>query len=56
LYSIPVFGWGAWDVFEGYYDNVWYAVVGFASLWAIATMVFGWPSLYIPTLMLVPVM
>ncbi|MEM9550169.1 MAG: hypothetical protein AAGA05_03275 [Pseudomonadota bacterium] len=55
LFAVPIFGWVARDLTLGDADNVWYALGGFASLWAISVVLFGIPGLYIPALLLVPV-
>lgn len=55
FFAIPVIGWVAKDVLHGDRANVWFAVVLFVSLWLISTMTFGLPGLYIPAVLLVPV-
>ncbi len=56
FFSIPVLGWVARDLLFGDKNNVWFAIIGFVSLWLSAALVFGLPGLYIPALALVPVM
>ncbi|QBF32363.1 hypothetical protein [Thalassococcus sp. S3] len=55
FFAIPVIGWMARDLIYGDKDNIWYALVAFISLWASSALVFGLPGLYIPAVMLVPV-
>lgn len=55
FYAIPVIGWIAKDLMFGDKNNVWFALIGFVSLWLSSALVFGLPGLYIPALMLVPV-
>lgn len=56
FYAIPVIGWVAKDLMFGDKNNVWFAIIGFISLWLSSALVFGLPGLYIPALMMVPVM
>ncbi len=55
FYAIPVIGWVARDVAEGDAENLYYAIALFAMLWALSVIFFGIPGLYIPALILVPV-
>lgn len=56
FFAIPVLGWVARDLLFGDEDNVWFAIIGFVSLWLSSALVFGLPGLYLPALALVPVM
>jgi hypothetical protein len=56
LFAVPVLGWVAKDLLFGDKNNVWFAIIGFVSLWLSATLTFGLPGLYLPALALVPVM
>jgi hypothetical protein len=55
FYAIPVIGWIARDVAYGDRNNLWFALILFVSLWLISMMTFGLPGLYIPAVLLVPV-
>lgn len=55
FFAIPVIGWVAKDLMFGDKNNVWFAIIGFVSLWLSSALVFGLPGLYIPAVMLVPV-
>ena len=56
FFAIPVIGWIAKDLLFGDKNNVWFALIGFVSLWLSAALTFGLPGLYLPALALVPVM
>ena len=56
FFAIPVVGWIARDLLHGDKDNIWYFLAMVISLWAISAMTFGVPGLYIPAVLLVPVM
>ena len=56
FFAIPVIGWVAKDLLFGDKNNVWFALIGFVSLWLSAALTFGLPGLYLPALALVPVM
>jgi hypothetical protein len=56
FFAIPVIGWVARDLLFGDKNNVWFAIIGFVSLWLSSALVFGLPGLYLPALALVPVM
>ncbi|WP_187431171.1 hypothetical protein ROLI_008710 [Roseobacter fucihabitans] len=56
FFKIPVLGWVARDLLLGDKNNVWFALIGFVSLWMSSALVFGLPGLYLPALALVPVM
>ncbi|WP_298976599.1 hypothetical protein [uncultured Roseobacter sp.] len=55
FFKIPVLGWVARDLMFGDKNNVWFALIGFFSLWMSAALTFGLPGLYLPALALVPV-
>lgn len=55
FFAIPVLGWVAKDLLFGDKNNVWFAIIGFVSLWLISALTFGLPGLYIPAVMLVPI-
>lgn len=56
FFAIPVLGWIARDLLFGDKNNIWFAIIGFVSLWLSAALTFGLPGLYLPALALVPVM
>lgn len=56
FFAIPIIGWVARDLAFGDKNNVWFAIIGFFSLWMCSALTFGLPGLYIPALILVPVM
>ncbi|MFK7762367.1 MAG: hypothetical protein AB8B62_03840 [Roseobacter sp.] len=56
FFAIPIIGWVARDLAFGDKNNVWFAIIGFVSLWMCSALTFGLPGLYIPALTLVPVM
>jgi hypothetical protein len=55
LFAIPVIGWVAKDLMFGDKNNIWFALIGFISLWLSSALTFGLPGLYLPALALVPV-
>ncbi|GFE48721.1 hypothetical protein So717_04740 [Roseobacter cerasinus] len=55
FFKIPVLGWVAKDLLFGDKNNVWFALIGFVSLWLSSALTFGLPGLYLPALALVPV-
>lgn len=55
FFKIPVIGWVARDLLFGDKNNVWFAIIGFVSLWMSAALTFGLPGLYLPAVALVPV-
>lgn len=55
FFAIPVIGWVAKDLLFGDKNNVWFALIGFVSLWMCSALTFGLPGLYLPALALVPV-
>lgn len=56
FFAIPVIGWVARDLMFGDKNNIWFAIIGFFSLWMSAALTFGLPGLYLPALALVPIM
>jgi hypothetical protein len=56
FYLVPVFGWIAKDTAEKGEENLYYGAGLIFSLWGILIMTFGLPGLYIPALMMVPLM
>jgi hypothetical protein len=55
LFAIPVIGWVARDLLLGDKNNVWFALIGFVSMWLSAALTFGLPGLYMPALAMVPI-
>lgn len=55
LFAVPVLGRIAKEVTYGDADNIYYALASFVSAWGCAVLLFGLPGLYIPALLLVPV-
>ena len=55
FFALPLLGWMARDVSDDPKGNLWAAIIVFVSLWGCAILTFGLPGLYIPALMLVPV-
>ncbi|WP_208350206.1 hypothetical protein [Pseudaestuariivita rosea] len=56
FFQVPILGWIARDVSEGDESNIYYALITFVSSWLSAILIFGYPGLIIPALMLVPLM
>ena len=56
FFAIPLVGWVARDVMFGTREDLWYAIALFVLLWVLSVMIFGIPGLYIPALIMVPVM
>ncbi|MCX8952216.1 hypothetical protein OU790_02115 [Ruegeria sp. NA] len=56
FFAIPVFGWLARDAASAKAEDLYYTVGAVLSMWGCSAMVFGLPGLYIPALMMVPVM
>ncbi|MGI1662774.1 hypothetical protein ACRDNQ_11085 [Palleronia sp. KMU-117] len=54
FYLVPVFGWIARDTAEKGEENLYYGAGLIVSLWGISAMLFGVPGLYIPALIMVP--
>jgi hypothetical protein len=54
FYLVPVFGWIARDTAEKGEENLYYGAGLIVSLWGISVMLFGVPGLYIPALIMVP--
>ena len=55
FFAVPVIGWVARDLLFGDKNNIWFALIGFVSLWLSSALVFGLPGLYLPALVMVPV-
>lgn len=55
FFAVPIIGWVAHDLLFGDKNNIWFALIGFVSLWLSSALVFGLPGLYLPALALVPV-
>lgn len=55
FFAIPVIGWVAKDLLFGDKNNVWFALIGFVSLWLSSALTFGLPGLYLPAVAMVPV-
>ncbi|MBO9446189.1 hypothetical protein [Ruegeria sp. R14_0] len=56
LFAIPLFGWMARDVAHGKPEEWGYTAVAIFSMWGCSALLFGLPGLYIPAVMMVPVM
>lgn len=56
FFAIPIIGWVARDIMFGDKNNIWFAVIGYFSLWMSAAITFGLPGIYLPALGLVPIM
>lgn len=55
FFKIPVLGWVARDLLFGDKNNIWFALIGFFSLWMASALTFGLPGLYLPALAMVPI-
>lgn len=55
FFKIPVLGWVARDLLFGDKNNIWFALIGFFSLWMSSALTFGLPGLYLPAVAMVPV-
>lgn len=55
LFSVPLLGRMAKEVTYGDADNIYYALLTLVSAWGCAFVTFGLPGLYVPALLLVPV-
>ncbi|GIT85010.1 hypothetical protein [Roseobacter sp. OBYS 0001] len=55
FFALPIIGWIAKDLLFGHKNNVWFALIGFVSLWLSSALIFGLPGLYLPALALVPI-
>ena len=55
FFALPIIGWVAKDLIFGDKNNIWFALIGFVSLWLSSALIFGLPGLYLPALMLVPI-
>ncbi|WP_424830923.1 hypothetical protein [Ruegeria sp.] len=56
LFAIPLFGWLARDAAHGKPEDLFYTAAAIFSMWGCSIMVFGLPGLYIPALLMVPMM
>ncbi len=56
FFAIPLFGWMAREVAYGDEENLFWAAIALIAMWGCSIMLFGVPGLYIPALMIVPVM
>ncbi len=56
LFAIPLFGWLARDAANAEADDLFYTAAALISMWGCSILLFGLPGLYIPALMMVPVM
>ena len=56
FFSIPLIGWVAHDIAHKGEENLWYALVLFLSLVAMAVMTWGLVALSLTALAMVPVM
>ncbi|NOD33796.1 MULTISPECIES: hypothetical protein [unclassified Ruegeria] len=56
FFAIPVFGWLARDAVNGKAEDLYYTAGAIFSMWGCSIMLFGLPGLFIPALMMVPVM
>lgn len=54
FYLVPVIGWIARDVDKHGEDNLIWGLITIISMWGCAILLFGYPGLIIPALMLVP--
>lgn len=55
MFRVPFVGRIAKEVTYGDDHNIYYALAAFLSGWACLVMLFGLPGLYLPAVMLVPV-
>jgi len=56
LFAIPLFGWMARDAAQGEGEDWGYTAGAIFSMWGCSALLFGLPGLYIPAVMMVPVM
>ncbi|GHE03170.1 hypothetical protein U879_19350 [Defluviimonas sp. 20V17] len=56
FFALPILGWIARDIAHKGQENIWYALLTFVSLVAIATILWGLPALSLSALAMVPVM
>ncbi|KUJ79935.1 hypothetical protein [Ruegeria profundi] len=54
LFSVPLFGWIARDAAYGKPEDWGYTAAALVSMWGCSTLIFGLPGLYIPAVMMVP--
>jgi hypothetical protein len=55
FYLVPILGWAARDIAQNGEENLGYGLFAVATAWASAALIFGYPGLIIPALILVPV-
>lgn len=56
LFAIPLFGWMARDAVNGKGEDWYYTAAAIVSMWGCSILLFGLPGLYIPAVLMVPVM
>ncbi|KIC44629.1 hypothetical protein RA28_17275 [Ruegeria sp. ANG-S4] len=56
LFAIPLFGWMARDLANSSGEDWYYTAAALVSIWGCSIMLFGLPGLYIPALIMVPIM
>lgn len=56
LFAIPVFGWLARDAAKGEAEDWGYTAAAIFSMWGCSALLLGLPGLYIPAVMMVPMM
>ncbi|WP_271946430.1 hypothetical protein [Ruegeria faecimaris] len=55
LFAVPLFGWMARDAADADGDDWYYTAAAIFSMWGCSVMLFGLPGLYIPAVVMVPV-
>lgn len=55
FYMIPLLGWTARDVNEKGEDNIVWGLVNVFLIWGCSALLFGYPGIIVPALLLVPV-
>ncbi len=56
LFAVPLFGWLAKDAADAKGADWGYTAAAIFSMWGCSALLFGLPGLYIPAVMMVPVM
>ncbi|MEO1108429.1 MAG: hypothetical protein AAFX90_10955 [Pseudomonadota bacterium] len=56
FYRIPLLGWLAKDAAEGEPEDLLYTAAAIFSMWGCSALLFGLPGLYIPAVLMVPIM
>ncbi|WP_171207705.1 MULTISPECIES: hypothetical protein [unclassified Ruegeria] len=56
LFAVPLFGWMARDAANAQPEDLYYTAAAIFSMWGCSILLFGLPGLYIPALLMVPVM